>query len=227
MARSGWLTLRNRCSSHRWPSWSHLRYGGETSESNSTSQHRLSWHFISANDTSCGSSQEFQSCSCRHCWRRKVNGKSFVMGSRDFPGPKLLWRAFPFPEVAICISNSLHSNASKRLLPKSCCSMSYQFRRGRYNDDYEEEQSSRSAVNRKVDSFSEVEGTLQRSYCLQSVTLFWIYSPSLHLLVEVLRDINRNWSFMLDKEVDINELDIPCTTLVWPWPISSLLSWIR
>ncbi|KAI8579746.1 hypothetical protein K450DRAFT_271588 [Umbelopsis ramanniana AG] len=55
--------------------------------------------------------------------------------------------------------------------------MSYQFRRGRYNDDYEEEQhSSRSAANRKVDSFSEVE--------------------------EVLRDINRNWSFMLDKELD-------------------------
>jgi hypothetical protein len=56
---------------------------------------------------------------------------------------------------------------------------------------------------------------------------FWIYSPSLHLLVEVLRDINRNWSFMLDKEVDINELEIPCTTLVWSWPISSLLSWIQ
>ncbi|GAB5587183.1 exocyst subunit [Umbelopsis nana] len=54
--------------------------------------------------------------------------------------------------------------------------MSFQFRRGRQHDDYDDEYSSRNPSSRNVDSFSEVE--------------------------VVLRDINRNWSFMLDKELD-------------------------
>lgn len=54
--------------------------------------------------------------------------------------------------------------------------MSYQFRRERRQDDYDDRYAQRSPPSRGVDSFSEVE--------------------------EVFRDINRNWSFMLDKELD-------------------------